>query len=149
MAARRRIADDCSKSEIPAYHQCLPSVGCCWLAIWASSKHMKIGSYISHREIRWNLWLIMPLIPELCRAHTATVFQTDAGKNQTVQVNVCPAGAASISKRTSTRGTNTGRKEGERGGEGGRAGGTTTYVNLHAVSQDFPLRRTSPVLQER
>lgn len=48
-------------------------------AIWDSSKHMKIGSYISHGEIRWNLLLIMQLIPELYRAHTVTVFQTDAG----------------------------------------------------------------------
>lgn len=76
---------------------------------------MKIGSYISHRQIRWKLLLIMPLIPELYRAHTVTVFQTDAGKNQTVKVNVCPAGPASISKRTSTRGTNTGRKKVNKG----------------------------------
>lgn len=96
------MADDCSKSEIPSYRQRLPVVGCCWLTIWDSSKHMKIGSYISHRQMRWNLLLIMPLIRELYRAHTVTVFQTDAGKNQTVKVNVCPAGPASISKCTST-----------------------------------------------
>lgn len=94
-------------------------VGCSWLTIWDSSKHMKTGSYISHQQIRWNLSLIMPLIPELYRTHTVTVFRTDAGKNLTVQANVCPAGPASISKCTSARGTNTGRKKVSKGRWGG------------------------------
>lgn len=68
------------KNTVLSYCQYLLVVGRCWLAIWNCSKHMKIGSYISHSQIWWNLLLIMLLIPELYRAPTVTVFQTEAGK---------------------------------------------------------------------
>lgn len=58
--------------------------------------------------------LIMQLIPELYRARTVTVFQTDAGgnkKNQTVKVNVCPAGPCIYLQTHINREANTGRRK--------------------------------------
>lgn len=123
------MANDCSKSAIPSHLQCLLVVGCCWLTIWDSSKHMKIGSYISHRQIRWNLLLIMLLIPELYRAHTETVFQTGAGKNQTVKENVCPRWACNYLQKH----INKGNKHWEEKGEQWEGNNNNIYSITHVT----------------
>lgn len=71
--SRGSMADDGSESKknlnkkikntVFSYCQYLLVEGRCWLAFWNCSKHMKIGSYISHSQIWWNLLLIMLLIP--------------------------------------------------------------------------------------
>lgn len=75
---------------------------CCpWLLFWGDSKHMKIGWWESQQQVAWSLSLFVLLIPQLCRTHTVTAFQTEAAhKNRTVKANVCPAGPAANSKHT-------------------------------------------------
>lgn len=65
-------------------------------------------------------------------------------KSDCLKKMFAPAGPATISKSTSTRGTNTGRKKG-----GSGRGTTTTYV-ASRMSQNYPpCRRTSTLLTKK
>lgn len=65
-------------------------------------------------------------------------------KSDCLKKMFAPAGPATISKSTSTRGTNTGRKKGSSG-----RGTTTTYV-ASRMSQNYPpCRRTSTLLTQK